>query len=150
MSNTIKVDIVDTEKRIFCKEVSYLIVPAILGEMGIYPNHIPIITKLKAGVLRLHLPNEDREEIFAISGGFLEINKNVVTVLADIVERSTQLDEMRLLEQKKEAENRLKLQSNQSSTLDVAKAQASLEILIAQLKTIDYIKTISKYNNKKF
>lgn len=149
MSNTIKVDIVDTEKRIFCKEVSYLVVPAILGEMGIYPNHIPIIAKLKAGVLRLHLPNEDKEEIFAISGGFLEINKNVATILADIVERSTQLDELRLLEQKKDAENRLRIHGNQSSTLDVAKAQASLEILIAQLKTIDYIKNISKYNKKK-
>ncbi len=142
--NTIKVEVVDSEKQIFSGDVEYLVVPGSEGEIGIFPNHVPLISKLKPGVLRLQLPGEQKQAIFAISGGFVEIRRNQVIVLADIAERTDELDEARLIEQKTSALDRIK-HTDTSSATDVAKAQAALEIAIAQLKAVDYIK---KHKNR--
>jgi F-type H+-transporting ATPase subunit epsilon len=144
MANVMKVDVVDSESQIFSGEVEYLIAPAIEGEIGIYPHHIPLITKLNPGVLRLQIPDTAAHEVLAISGGFLEVQGNHVTILADIVERTEPLDEARLLEQKSMALARIK-RADSTMTADVATAQASLEIAIAQLKALDYLK---KFNNR--
>ena len=142
--NTMQVDVVDPEAHIFSGIVEYLVAPASEGEIGVYPNHIALISKLKPGLLRLQLPNQEEQKIFAISGGFLEVHANHVTVLADIVERSDKLDEDKLVEQKKLALEKIKRHKESSSDLDVAKAQASLELAIAGLKAIEYIKRHKK------
>jgi F-type H+-transporting ATPase subunit epsilon len=132
----LKLDIVDSEKQIFSGEVDHLVAPAILGEIGIYPNHIPIISKLKPGILRLQVPNEKEQIILAISGGFLEVENNHATVLADIIERTDDLDSVRLETQKKEALAKLKSGELANSN----KAEVSLDLAIAGLKAMDYIK----------
>jgi len=132
----LKLDVVDSEKSIFSGEVDYIVAPAQVGEIGIYPNHIPIITKLKAGVLRIQVPNMTEQMVLAISGGFLEVESNHATVLADIIERSEDLDSVRLEEQKKEALAKL----GTGELTDRAKAEVSLELAIAGLKAVDYIK----------
>ncbi|MCX8515222.1 MAG: F0F1 ATP synthase subunit epsilon [Burkholderiales bacterium] len=141
MAKTMMLDVVDSEKQIFSGEVEYLVAPAFEGEIGIYPNHIALISKLKPGILRLQIPNQAYQLIYAISGGFVEINDNHTTVLADIVERTEELDEARLIEQKNQALK--KIQAAENSNTDFTKAQAALEIAIAQLKAMEYIR-----NNK--
>lgn len=143
MANTLILDVVDSEKQIFSGNVEYLVAPAAVGEIGIYPNHAPIISKLKPGVLRLQIPEKQQQMILAISGGFLEVQNNHATILADIVQRTDELDIMRLEEQKAAALARIK-SSGSTTTSDVAKAQVSLEIAIAQLKAVDFIKKQSK------
>ncbi len=135
MSKTIKVDVVDSEKFIFSGEVEYFVVSGFEGELGIYPNHIPIIVKLKPGILRIQLPNEAKQSILAISGGFLEVSNNKAIILADIVERTDALDESRLIEQRNEALNKINTQSDTSN-----KSFVSLEIAIAQLKALEYMR----------
>ncbi|MBY0380022.1 MAG: F0F1 ATP synthase subunit epsilon [Burkholderiales bacterium] len=139
MASIMNVDIVDSESRIFAGDTEYLVVSANDGEIGIYPHHVPLICKLKPGVLRIKLPGLDEQKVFAISGGFLEVCNNNVIVMADIVERTDELDEKRLIEQKNHAIEKLK-HNEASSTYDVAKAQVALEIAIAQLKVLDYIR----------
>ncbi len=143
MASLMFVNVVSSEEMIFSGKAEYIIAPALMGEIGIYPRHVPLISKLKSGVLRLQLPDQTEQVVLAISGGFLEVQANHVTVLADVVERTTELDEIKLLEQKKQAEARIK-HAGASISEDVAKAYASLEIAIAQLKAMDYIKKNSK------
>lgn len=144
--NTIKVEVVDSEKQIFSGDVEYLVAPGSEGEIGIFPSHVPLISKLKPGVLRLQLPDEQTQAIFAISGGFMEVRRDQVIVLADIAERTDELDEARLIEQKTLALDKIKRTgADGSSPADVAKAHAALEIAIAQLKAVDYIK---KHKNR--
>jgi F-type H+-transporting ATPase subunit epsilon len=140
MAHVMRVDVVDSEKQIFSGIVQYLVAPAATGEIGIYPHHISLIGKLKPGVLRLQVPNQQAQLVLAISGGFLEVQNNQVIILADIIERTEELDEARLIEQKTAALARLKHHSSSSPSTEVAKAQASLEIAIAQLKALEYIR----------
>ncbi len=144
MAHIMRVDVVDSEKQIFSGEVEYLIAPASMGEVGVYPHHIPLISKLKSGVLRMQIPGETQQLILAISGGFLEVKDNHATVLADVIERTDALDEARLIEQRTAALAKIK-HSGSTMTPDVAKAQAALEIAIAQLKALDYIKKHIKH-----
>lgn len=143
MVNLIRVDLVDSEHQIFSGDVEHLVVNANDGELGIYPHHIPLICKLKPGVLRLQIPNEKHQLVFAVSGGYLEVQDNHVTVLADIVERTDALDEERLISERDAALAKIQ-HSGSSFTADVAKAQASLEVAIAQLKALDYIRKHAK------
>lgn len=144
MAGIMHVDIVDSESRIFAGEAEFLVVNAFDGELGIFPHHIAMVSKLKPGVLRIKLPNSDEQKIFALSGGFLEVYDNNVIVMADIVERTDELDEQKLLEQRDYALNRIKQADLSSSTVEVARAQAALEIAIAQLKAVEYIKKRGK------
>ena len=138
-SNVMKVDIVDSEEQIFSGVAEFLVAPASEGEIGIYPNHIALISKLKPGVLRLQLPNEKFQLVFAISGGFMEVRTNHVTVLADVLERTEALDEAILIEQRNLAQSKVK-NIDADNAKELAKAHAALEIAIAQLKAVDYIK----------
>jgi len=134
---TMQVDIVSSEEQIFSGEAEYLVTPGYEGELGVYPHHIQLINKLKPGVLRIKLPNHEMHLVFAISGGFLEVQSNKATVLADVVERSDDLDEAKLIEQKRLAEERIR-QSGSAMNEDDAKAYAALELIIAQLKAVEY------------
>lgn len=132
----LKLDVVDSEKLIFSGEVEHIVAEAIDGEIGIYPNHIPIITKLKPGILRIQVPQENQQIILALSGGFLEVENNHATILADMIERSDNLDKMRLEAQKKEAEDKL----TKEEFINRDKAEVSLDLAIAGLRAVDYIK----------
>lgn len=135
---TMLVDLVSSEEQIFSGEVEFLIAPASEGEIGIHPHHIPLITKLNPGLIRIKLPEKSMHLVYVISGGFLEVQGNKATVLADVVERTDSLDQAKLLEEKRLAEERLK-RSDSSMNTDDVKAYASLELIIAQLKAVDYL-----------
>ncbi len=144
LAKLIKIDVVDTESQIFSDDAEYLIAPAVEGEIGIYPNHIPLITKLNNGILRIKKANQDEFEVLAISGGFLEVKNNHITILADMVVRTDELDEARLLEEKELALSKIKKGGATIITTDVAKAEAALDIAIAQLKAYEYLKKFKK------
>lgn len=136
-TSSMKLEVVSTESSIFSGDVEFVIAPAAEGEIGIYPHHIPLITVLKPGVLRLKLVDNSEQVVLAVSGGFLEICNNTVTVLADLVVRSDALDEERLVAQKVEAE---KLLSNVQTGTSSKEAYALLEFAIAQLKALEYLR----------
>lgn len=140
---TMQVDVVSSEELIFSGVAEYVVAPGSEGELGIYPNHISLINKLISGVFRVKVPHQEEHLIYAISGGFMEVQSNKVTVLADVVERSENLDEAKLLEEKTRAEARIK-HSNSTLDDDSAKAYASLEIVLAQLKALDFARKHSK------
>jgi len=143
MASIMNVDLVDSEGRIYAGEAEYLVISAFDGEIGIYPHHIPLISKLKPGVLRIQVPGETEQKIFAISGGFLEVCDNNVIVMIDRLERTDELDEARLVAQKQMALEKIS-HAESSNTIDVAKAMASLEIAVAQLKALDYIRKLGR------
>ena len=140
---TMQVDLVSSEEQIFSGEVEFVIAPGSEGEIGIYPRHIPLITKLNPGLIRVKLPQKEMHLVYVISGGFLEVQGNKVTVLADVVERTDSLDQAKLLEEKRIAEERLK-RSAASMDRDDVKAYAALEMIIAQLKAVDYLRKQSR------
>lgn len=135
---TMQVDLVSSEEQIFSGEVEFIVAPGSEGEIGIYPRHIPLITKLNPGLIRVKLPHKEIHLVYVISGGFLEVQGNKVTVLADVVERTDSLDQAKLLEEKRIAEERL-ARSTASMDRDDVKAYAALEMIIAQLKAVDYL-----------
>jgi F-type H+-transporting ATPase subunit epsilon len=140
---TMQVDLVSSEEQIFSGVAEYVVAPGSEGELGIYPRHIPLINKLNPGLFRVKLPQTEVPLVYAISGGFLEVQNNKVTVLADIVERTDNLDEAKLLEQKRIAEERVK-HSDASLDVDSAKAYASLELVLAQLQAVEYLRKQSR------
>jgi F-type H+-transporting ATPase subunit epsilon len=143
MATTMQVDLVSSEQQIFSGLAEFVVAPGCEGELGIFPHHISLINKLIPGLLRIKLPQTEEQTVYAISGGFLEIQGNKVTVLADVVERSDGLDETRLLEEKRLAEEHLK-NSQSSMDHDAAKAYASLEMVLAQLKALNYMRKHSR------
>jgi F-type H+-transporting ATPase subunit epsilon len=133
MANTIHVDVVSAEEQIFSGEAEFVILPGIMGELGIYPRHTPLLTQIKPGALRIKLPGQDQEELVFVQGGFLEVQPQRVTVLADTAIRAKDLDEVKALEAKKAAEEALQ---NKSSKESIASAEAELAIAMAQLESI--------------
>jgi F-type H+-transporting ATPase subunit epsilon len=132
MANTIKVDIVSAEEQIFSGEAYMVFAPAVMGELGIAPRHTPLISPLKPGEIRLDV-GDGKEEFFLISGGILEVQPHLVTVLSDTAIRADDLDEAAAMEAKKRAEEAL---ADQQSDLDVAKARAELAAAAAQIAAI--------------
>ncbi len=132
MANTIKVDIVSAEEQIFSGEAEMVYAPALMGEVGIAPRHTPLISPLKPGEVRLDM-GDGKEEFFFISGGILEVQPHLVTVLSDTAIRANDLDEAAAIEAKKRAEAAL---IDQQSGLDIAKARAELASAAAQIAAI--------------
>jgi F-type H+-transporting ATPase subunit epsilon len=132
MSMTIHVDIVSAEEQIFSGPAEMVYAPAVMGEVGIAPRHTPLISPLKPGEVRLDVGG-GKEEFFFISGGILEVQPHVVTVLSDTAIRADDLDEAAALEAKKRAEAAL---VDQKSDLDVAKARAEIAAAAAQIAAI--------------
>ena len=133
MAHTIHVDVVSAEEQIFSGEAEFVILPGVMGELGIYPRHTPLLTAIKPGALRVKLPDRDQEELVFVQGGFLEVQPNRVTVLADTAIRAKDLDEVKALEAKKAAEEALQ---NQTSKEHIAAAEAELASAMAQLEAI--------------
>jgi F-type H+-transporting ATPase subunit epsilon len=136
MANTIQVDIVSAEEQVFSGEAYMVYAPAIMGELGIAPRHTPLISPLKPGAIRLDV-GDGKEELFFISGGILEVQPHLVTVLSDTAIRADDLNEAAALEAQKRAEAAL---VDQNSELDIAKAQSELAAAAAQIASIKKIR----------
>ncbi len=139
MANTIHVDVVSAEESIFSGEAEFVALPGEAGELGIYPRHTPLITRIKPGAVRIETADGGEEFVF-VAGGILEVQPNCVTVLADTAIRGKDLDEAKANEAKAAAEEALK---NAKSDIDIAKAQSELAVMAAQ------IAALRKYRQKK-
>lgn len=133
---TVHCDIVSAEEKIFSGLVEMVIAAGSLGDLGITPGHAPLLTELKPGPVRLILDNGE-EEIFYASGGFLEVQPHLVTILADTALRAHDMSEAAALEAKKQAEQ---MMADQSSDIDHAMAAAQLAEAAAQLRTLSRIR----------
>jgi F-type H+-transporting ATPase subunit epsilon len=136
MSMTIHIHIVSAETEIFSGTANMVFAPAEMGEVGIAPRHTPLLTRLKPGEVRVQMEGQD-EQFFYVSGGVLEIQPHVVTVLADTAIRATDLDEAAATKAKERAERAM---DDRQSDFDYAKAQAELAEAVAQLRTINSIR----------
>lgn len=136
MAATIQVDIVSAEEQIFTGEAHMVYAPAVQGEIGVAPRHTPLISPLKPGEVRLDMGNGE-EQFFFISGGIIEVQPHLVTVLSDTAIRAHDLNEAAALEAQKRAEEAL---ADQQSDLDVAKAKAELAAAAAQIAAIRKLK----------
>jgi F-type H+-transporting ATPase subunit epsilon len=130
--STIHVDVVSAESLIFSGEAKFVALPGEAGELGILPKHTPLITRIKPGAVRIEKADGTEEFVF-VAGGILEVQPNVVTVLADTAIRGKDLDEAKAEEAKKRAEEALR---NQDASMDYAVAQAELVSAVAQLAAI--------------
>lgn len=137
MAMTMHVDVVSAERSLFSGVVEFLVVPAAMGEVGIYPRHAPLITRIKAGSVRLKLPDRDEEELIYVSGGLLEVQPSVVTILADTAVRGRDLDEVKAQEAKQRAEEAMR---DRTAAIDYAQAQAELAEAVAQLHAIQRLR----------
>ncbi len=134
--SVMQVEVVSNEQQIFSGEASFVVVPTLNGELGIYPRHEPVMSLVRPGALRLTVP-DSAEEVVAVSGGVLEVLPHKITILADVAVRSAEMDAARAEEAKKAAEARISQATDQES---LAKAHAALAAAIAELKTLDYIR----------
>ncbi|MDN0074626.1 F0F1 ATP synthase subunit epsilon [Crenobacter sp. SG2303] len=132
-----QVEVVSSEEQIYSGEAEFLVAPAEEGEIGVYPRHVPLLTRIKPGVLRLTVPGQDKEVLVAVSGGMMEVQPSLVTVLADTAIRGADLDEARANEAKRAAEEALLKAVDDKAT---AAAHAALAVAIAELKTLDYLR----------
>jgi F-type H+-transporting ATPase subunit epsilon len=137
--HTFHVDVVSAEASIFSGEARFVVLPGEAGELGIYPRHTPLITRVKPGSVRIEKVDGSEEFVF-IAGGILEVQPNRVTVLSDIAIRGKDLDEQKAAEAKAAAEEALK---NARTEVDFAKAQSELAVMAAQ------IAALRKYRQKK-
>jgi F-type H+-transporting ATPase subunit epsilon len=133
MANTIQVDVVSAEELIFSGEAEFVALPGESGELGIYPMHTPLITRIRPGAVRIKVPGRSDEEFVFVAGGILEVQPKGVTVLADTAIRGADLDEAKAQEAKRKAEE---LMLSKDTQIDYAKAQAELATAIAQLAAI--------------
>ncbi|MBQ5938822.1 MULTISPECIES: F0F1 ATP synthase subunit epsilon [unclassified Massilia] len=137
MANTIQVDVVSAEEQIFSGQAEFVALPGEAGELGIYPKHTPLITRIRPGAVRIQVAGGGEEFVF-VAGGILEVQPNGVTVLADTAIRGSDLDEAKAIEAKKQAEE---LMLNKESKIDYAKAQAEMAAAIAQLAAIQKLRS---------
>ena len=136
MTDTIHVDIVSAEHEIYSGEAEIVFAPAEMGEVGIAPGHAALVTKMGPGEVRVK-DTEGNESAFYVSGGMLEIQPKIVTVLSDTAQRAEDLDEAAILKAKEEAENAL---HDKTDSIDYAKARAALAQSAAQYQTIQRLK----------
>ena len=137
MANTIHVDVVSAEEEIFSGEAEFVALPGESGELGIYPKHTPLITRIKPGAVRIRIPGKSEDEFVFVAGGILEVQPDLVTVLADTAIRGADLDESKAAAAKKSAEEAM---VNAKSDLDLARAQSELSIMAAQLAAIQRLR----------
>ena len=137
MANTIHVDVVSAEQSIFSGEAEFVALPGEAGELGIYPRHTPLLTRIKPGTVRIKVPGQEEDEFVFVAGGMLEVQPNLVTVLADTAIRGRDLDEAKAADAKKRAEEAM---ANAKSDLDFAKAQSEFAMMAAQLVAIQKLR----------
>ncbi|HEY4371340.1 MAG TPA: F0F1 ATP synthase subunit epsilon [Burkholderiales bacterium] len=131
--STIHVDVVSAEESIFSGEANFVVLPGEVGELGIYPKHTPLISRIKPGAVRIQRADTGAEEFVFVAGGILEVQPDVVTVLADTAIRGPDLDEAKAQEALRHAEE---ARANAKSDLDIARATSELAIMAAQIAAI--------------
>ncbi|HVC17490.1 MAG TPA: F0F1 ATP synthase subunit epsilon [Rhodanobacter sp.] len=141
MEHTIRVDIVSAEAEIFSGDATMVVATGEMGELGITPRHAPLITRLKPGHVDVLLAGGERLQ-FYVSGGILEVQPQVVTVLADTAARAADLDEAAALRARKEAEDAL---ANRTEAMEIAEAQAKLAQAMAQLQALERMRKNLKH-----
>ncbi|MDP1651670.1 MAG: F0F1 ATP synthase subunit epsilon [Rhodocyclaceae bacterium] len=137
MALTVHVDVVSAEESIFSGLAEFVVLPGEAGELGILPGHMPLMTRIKPGAVRLKVPNQEQEELIFVAGGVLEVQPGLVTVLADTAIRGKDLDEAKASDAKKRAEEAM---ANKSAEMDFARAQAELAEAVAQLAAIQKLR----------
>lgn len=137
---TVRLDIASAEREIFSGQAQMIFLTGEVGELGIAPGHTPLLTKLKAGNIRIVLP-DDKEEVFFVNSGMLEVQPHMVTVLADTVMRAKDIDEAVALAVKERAEKALQ---DRASDIDIARATTELAEAIAQINAVNRIKKQNK------
>lgn len=140
MANLIQVDVVSVEESIFSGEAEFVVLPGESGELGVYPKHTPLITRIKPGPVRIKIPGQAKEEFIFVAGGVLEVQPDHVTVLADTAVRGADLDEVKANEAKRAAEEAL---SQRSDNIDYTAVKVELANAVAILAAIE------KYRSKK-
>jgi F-type H+-transporting ATPase subunit epsilon len=140
MAMTLHVDIVSAEKLLYSGTAEVVIAPGQRGELGIYPRHTPLLTTLKPGSVRIKVPNQAEEELVYVSGGILEVQPHVVTILSDTAIRGGDLDEAKALEAMRAAEEAMK---DKAASIDYAQAQAELAQAVAQLAAIKKLRKMT-------
>ena len=138
-THTIHVDVVSAEESIFSGEARFVALPGEAGELGIFPRHTPLITRIRPGSVRIEMADGSEEFVF-VAGGILEVQPNTVTVLSDTAIRGKDLDEEKANSARASAEEALR---NAKGEIDIAKAQSELAVLAAQ------IAALRKYRQKK-
>ena len=132
-TDIIHVSVVSAEEEIFDGDAEFVALPGESGELGIYPMHTPLITRIRPGAVRIKLPGQAEEELVFVAGGILEVQPDEVTVLAETAIRGRDLDEASANEARRQAEEAMR---NRETKVDYAKAQSELAIAIAQLQAI--------------
>ncbi len=138
-THTLRVEVVSAEESIFSGEARFVALPGEAGELGIYPRHTPLITRIRPGSVRIEKADGSEEFVF-VAGGVLEVQPNVVTVLSDTAIRGKDLDEEKANEARRAAEEAVK---NAKSEIDLARAQSELAVMAAQ------IAALRKYRQKR-
>ena len=133
MAATLHVDVVSAEEQIYSGEAEFVVLPGVVGELGIYPRHTPLLTQIKPGSVRIKTPGSAQEELVFVQGGYLEVQPRLVTVLADTAIRAKDLDEKAALDAKRAAEEAMQ---NKTSKEEIATAEAELASALAQLEAI--------------
>ncbi|HWS40059.1 MAG TPA: F0F1 ATP synthase subunit epsilon [Arenimonas sp.] len=141
MTSTIRCDIVSAEQDIFSGSVKMVVVTGEMGELGIAPKHAPLITRIKPGFVRITLENNEHIE-FYVSGGILEVQPQLVSVLADTAVRAAELDSAKAQYAKEEAERIL---ANRSEVMEIAEAQTKLAEAMAQLQALERLRKNTKH-----
>jgi F-type H+-transporting ATPase subunit epsilon len=134
---TMRIDVVSAEESIYSGEAEFVVLPGVVGELGIYPRHAPLITQIKAGVVRIKVPGKADEEAVYVQGGFLEVQPDHVNVLSDTAIRAADLDEAKVVEAKRLAEEALRARSEKQ---EIASVEAELSALTAQLQAIQKLR----------
>jgi F-type H+-transporting ATPase subunit epsilon len=142
MAMTVHVDVVSAEASIYSGLAEVVVVPGEMGELGIYPRHTALLTRVKPGSVRIKVPDQAEEVLIYVSGGMLEVQPDVVTILADTAIRGHDLDEARALQAKQDAEEAMR---NRVSDIDYAQAQAELAEAIAQLAAIKQLRKTNSH-----
>lgn len=137
MAITVHCDVVSAEEQIFSGRIEFAVFPGEAGELGIMARHTPLLTRIKPGTVRLKVADQADYELVYVSGGMLEVQPDMITVLADTAIRAHDLDEAKALEAKKRAEEAL---ANRKAEVDYAAAEAELAQAIAQLQAIQRLR----------
>jgi F-type H+-transporting ATPase subunit epsilon len=134
---TMRIDVVSAEASIYSGEAEFVVLPGIMGELGIYPRHAPLITQIKAGTVRIKVPGKEEEEMVFVQGGFLEVQPHQINVLSDTAIRAADLDEAKVMEAKKAAEAAIAARKEKQ---EIATAEAELAAISAQLQAIQKLR----------
>ena len=135
--STIRIDVVSAEESIYSGDAEFVVLPGIMGELGIYPRHAPLITQIKAGTVRIKVPGKEEEELVYVQGGILEVQPSHINVLSDTAIRAADLDEAKVLEAKRQAEQAIAARTEKQ---EIATAEAELAAIGAQLQAIQKLR----------